>query len=707
MLKSSTLHSFLALSMCMTFSVVHLTPVGLKQTYCALDLPTQEQITEGFQDIFPSCLEKPRSLKLEDGYWVLEVRSPQDHISQDVPNSSTASVGQPNLLTNEGKEKVGELLNLSTNRDNLPDDLKRTHEMFRTVVMNTNNLYRFFSQKCFRKNESWHIYLGESLGMRRPSYKNFMQRITTFIGRKEEKSMSKFLMSVAHLHVQGFKSFSISRTVKFRRHKKAIITSLRSGCEGLKDKSLVYSNRLLVIGIIQYFKKYLPWNSESLADEFSHHTLDFQTALELFLTRDHEKAIESEIEAPFTNRHNSIPFDVRECFMRAAFMSQHEHSIKEGLLRDHPQGIHVLTLRYLLGNSFPRDVQTIKKFTSELGNLIAGDTLPEKETHYATALVSYLWSFPMYQNYIKEWLLVEQFFTTNFKLKAKEVIESFLKDKDNHFENGKKAYIITLDLLEDKISPSHNLIQTILDEMKSDSLDMSKKVELLHLLNAKAVIQPDLRAILLQKIYKHEEVCLYMAEVWSHIASQQPRLQTPLEDLDTIAFKLNPWLLTASYRKVLGARLQDKGNEDMKKIGQSLAKLPDHTQQEAHIKLQSLLENMESVLSTGGDAREYFGCLEVYLHLLWYNSTIATHILKSMLHKPIFNDNIFFFAERAIKNTQEASGIAKLQFLMFSEILKKFHWEIINLPPEVLESEDVGTRMITFWVQRLYSIRPV
>lgn len=163
--------------------------------------------------------------------------------------------------------------------------MREIHEMFKTLIMNTNNFYRFFSQNCFRKKKHWDKSLGEGLGLIRSSDELPIKHITSLIGRQEEANMLRFLISEAHLRIHGFERFSISRKFKFMQHKEAIIESLGFTCELLTDKTLVYLDRLRAIGAIQYFKKYLPRKSRSLENAFSQHTVDFQTALELFLTR--------------------------------------------------------------------------------------------------------------------------------------------------------------------------------------------------------------------------------------------------------------------------------------------------------------------------------------------------------------------------------------------------------------------------------------
>lgn len=152
------------------------------------------------------------------------------------------------------------------------------------MITNTDNLYKFFSQKCFRKKKSYSTKLGERSGSSRP-YKKFMRNMSTVRRETPDENMSRLLITVAHLHLDGFKRFSMFRSSKFMQHKEAVIKALELSCKVLKDKRLVYQNRLRAIGIVQYYKNYLPLGSRTLEAEFSHHALSFQTALELFFTR--------------------------------------------------------------------------------------------------------------------------------------------------------------------------------------------------------------------------------------------------------------------------------------------------------------------------------------------------------------------------------------------------------------------------------------
>ncbi|EGG09256.1 uncharacterized protein MELLADRAFT_104416 [Melampsora larici-populina 98AG31] len=529
------------------------------------EIGTEEEISGNVQDPStsrvvhsnPSNKENRQGPKNFRDFLTIPI-SDQTSTSEEVPKFLTSSVEHPKLLRpSKGIDvrnipsSVKEYLNISTYYEDLPDDLKETHEIFKTMITNTNNLHQFFSQRCFRKKKSWSTYLGERSGPLRP-YKKFMQNMSTVMRETPDENMSNSLIAVEHLHLNGFERGSILYSTKFMRHKKAIIDSLGLFCEVLKDKKLVYLNRLRAIGIIQYYKNHFPLGSGTLETEFSHHALSFQTALELFFTRDHEEAVEAKMLPPSTMSHKEIGFSIRECFARASFMSRHEECIKEGLLSDHPQGIHVMILRFLLGSWLAIDGETVQKFISELAGLIIGNTLTNKETNYAIAVVCHLWKMPIYKEYIYEWLDVDQFYTNFFKPKAQEAIKLFLDEKDKHLKKGKKAYVIVIDLLEDNVSSSNGLVLTLLDEIKSDSLSMNEKEELLHLLNAKFVLQPDLRPILFEKMY-HDEIDLHVAEVWIRIGSQQQLVQTPLDDLDTIAFRI-----------LLSAKLQALENENMK-----------------------------------------------------------------------------------------------------------------------------------------------
>ncbi|KAH9819641.1 hypothetical protein DFH28DRAFT_31695 [Melampsora americana] len=713
MLKSYIFHSFLAMSLFEISSLAHPNIVGTQHIDCGLDLPTRQSFSSIVPGSSVQSIVQPKRFEKENEEGLKMFKGPleesnQKDVSDNVLDLSTPGPKYSKLLIpprsidiDNFLSSVTELGELSAHQKKLPDDLKETHEMFKTVMKNTDNLYNLLSLKFSKTKKTWAQDIGERLGLIKP-YKMFVKRIANVVGRANNGDMTKLLFSVAELCMDGIGKFSISPSLKFMLHRKRIIHSLSLSCETLKDKSLVYHNRLVSIGIIHYLKKYLPQNSESVANEFSHHTLNFQTTLELFFTRDHEKDVEAEIEAPFFKPPKQTSSDIMEYFKRAAFMSNHEECIREGLLQNHPQGIHLLTLRYFLGSQIPRDSKTAKELTSILAYLISGNTLSKKEANYASDMVSYLWKFPTYVKDIMELLTREQFTTNFFKPKAQQAIESFLEQEDKHIENGKKVHQIILGLLQNRISPSHGSIQTLLDEMKSESVGMDEKVGVLHLLNAMFVIQPELRPILFQKIY-HDGIDLHVAEVWNHIASQQPISQTPLDDIDTIVFKLHPGLLTASYRKVLGAKLEAEDYEDMKSIGQSLARLPHYTRQDAPTKAQELHDKMEFILSTVPDASKHFGCFEVYLHLLWYNSTFAIQLLESMVHKDYFNDNILFFAERALKNTQETSGIAQIQLEQFATRLKKIHWEIMN----ALGSEEISPQTIQLWAQHLSSIGPV
>lgn len=150
--------------------------------------------------------------------------------------------------------------------------------------MNTDNLYVFLSQECFRNKKHWSPYSREWSKSLSP-YKNFMKNIGDVMMKNQEENMAEFLLSIARLRANGFENFSISKRFKFKNYNEEIIDSLGLGCEALKGKTSVYLNRLRVIGIIQYLKDYLPQNSKSLEDGFAQHSLSFQTALELFFTR--------------------------------------------------------------------------------------------------------------------------------------------------------------------------------------------------------------------------------------------------------------------------------------------------------------------------------------------------------------------------------------------------------------------------------------